>query len=84
MSDEAQNHATIGALVALVQAARFALAEAHMMALALACDGVDVGQSDVTKAAKEKLEEILPLLLQLPRTATIHMRGAAHLRKQMQ
>jgi hypothetical protein len=72
--DEQQNQATIGALCAMVQMARYALSECHSLALALAVDGVDLGQSDVTKAARDKLEEIVPLLLKLPREATLHMR----------
>ena len=66
--------ATIGGLIAMIQAARFALAEAHGLALALACDGVDLGQSDITKASRDKLEEIMPLLEKLPRQATVHLR----------
>ena len=69
-----KNDATIGALIAMVQAARFALGEAHGLALALACDGTDLGQSDITKAARDKLEEIMPLLEHLPKRATIHLR----------
>lgn len=80
MNNEVQNHATIGALIALVQTARYTLNEAHSMALCLAVDGIDVGQSDITAAAREKLDEILPLLLALPRSATIHMRGTGQLR----
>jgi thiamine monophosphate synthase len=75
MTDEQQkNHATIGGLCATVQMARYALNECHSLALALAVDGVDLGQSDITKAARDKLEEIIPLLLKLPREATQHMR----------
>lgn len=74
MSDDPKSGATIGGLCAMVQAARYSLGEAHSLALALACDGVDLGQSDITKAALVKLEEILPLLLKLPREATLHMR----------
>ena len=74
MSDEQKNHATIGGLCAAVTLARQALNEAHGLALALAIDGVDLGQSDITKAARDKLEEIMPLLLKLPREATQHMR----------
>jgi hypothetical protein len=77
MSDDAKNQATIGGLCAMVQTARFALRECHSLALALACDGFDLGQSDITKAASEKIEEIIPLLLKLPREATLHMRWSA-------
>jgi hypothetical protein len=58
----------------MVQTARYALNECHSLALALAIDGIDLGQSEITKAARDKLEEIIPLLLKLPREATLHMR----------
>ena len=74
MIDDRKNQATIGGLCAMVQTARFALRECHSLALCLAIDGVDLGQSEVTKAASDKLEEIIPLLLKLPREATLHMR----------
>ena len=59
-----------------MRAARFALGEAHGLALALVCDGVDLGRSDVTKAALDELEKIMPLLEQLPRQATLHLTHA--------
>jgi plasmid maintenance system antidote protein VapI len=73
---ETKNDATIGGLIAMVRAARFALGEAHGLALALVYDGVDLGQSDVTKAALDELEKITPLLEQLPRQATLHLSHA--------
>lgn len=73
-NEEKKLDATIGGLCAMVQTARFALNECHSIALALAVDGVDLGQSEVTKAARDKLEEIIPMLLKLPREATLHMR----------
>lgn len=75
MSDDTKNHATIGALCASVQFARHALQECHSVALALAIDGVDIGQSDITGAARDKLKEIMPLLLKLPAEGTKHFRG---------
>lgn len=74
--DQQKNHATIGGLCAMVQTARYALKECHSLALCLAIDGVDLGQSEVTKAALEKLEEIVPILLKLPREARLHLRPA--------
>ena len=59
----------------MVQTARYALQECHMLALALAVEGIDLGQSDITKAARDKIEEIMPLLEKLPREATKHVRG---------
>lgn len=59
----------------MVQTARYALHECHMLALALAVQRVDLGQSDITKAARDKIEEIMPLLEKLPREATLHVRG---------
>jgi hypothetical protein len=67
-----ENDATIGALCAMVQTARYALREANSLALALAVDGIDLGQSDITKAAVAKLNEILPLLEKLPKRGTMH------------
>jgi hypothetical protein len=72
--DAGKNDATIGALCAMVQTARFALRECNSLALALAVDGIDHGQSDITKAAQKKLDEILPLLEKLPARGTMHLR----------
>ena len=83
-NDPEKMHASIGALIAMVQTARYALREIHSLSLCVACDGIDIGQCEVAKADMEKLEEIIPLLEQLPRSATLHMRWGDRVKRSTQ